>query len=76
MPRLSPRLLIVIGIAIWASYAAVQYTVLSLPNPDIPLLFTVSLLGLPFTVIGFIVFFLGVHRARRGRRSDVTIDIF
>ena len=80
MPKLSPRLLIVIGISIWAGYAAVEYTVtrliLSVPSPDFPLLLTVNLLGLPFTVIGFIVFFLGVQRARRGRRSDLTIDIF
>ncbi len=79
MPKLGPRLLIVIGIAILAGNAAVQYTVtrllFSLPNPDIPLILTLNLIGLFLTVFGFIVFFLGVYRARRGRRSDLTIDI-
>ncbi len=79
MAKLGPRFLIVIGIAILAGNAAVQYTVtrllFSLPNPDIPLILTLNLIGLFLTVFGFIVFFLGVYRARRGRRSDLTIDI-
>ncbi len=80
MPKLSPRRLIVIGVAILAGSAAVRYTasglILSVPSPDLQLFSIVSLLGLFLTVFGFLVFFLGVDRARRGRRSDLTIDIF
>ncbi len=79
MPKLSPTLLIVIGTAILAGNSAVQYTVtrlmFSVPSPDFPLLLTVNLLGSFVFVFGLVVFFLGVYRARRGKRSDLTTDV-
>ncbi len=79
MPKLSPRFLIIVGIAILAGNAAVQYTVtrllFSLPSSDIPLILTVNLLGLFAFFFGLAVVFLGVYRARRGKRSDLTVDI-
>ncbi len=79
MPKLSPRLFIVVGVAILVGNSAVQYTVTRLlfspPNINIPLLLTVNLLGSFVFVFGLIVFFLGVYRWHRGRRSDLTIDI-
>ncbi len=62
-----------------AGSAAVQYTVsrilFSLPNPNMPLILTLNLLGTFFFYFGLIVVFLGVRRVLREKRGSRTIDV-